>query len=105
MSAVREQVRNLIALGPMPDEHSTTEEQVEAFETRLSAIEKPVTDEEARALTKLFGPDTYYGLAWTMLHLVETAPSWPLKDCLTDLSNEWIKRLRDRAERGGHCFD
>jgi hypothetical protein len=102
---MREEVSKLVALGPMPDEHSTTVEQVEAFEALLTAIAKPVTDDEARALTKLFGPDSYYGLAWTMLHLIETAPSWPIKECLADLSNEWIERFRSRARQSGFSCD
>ncbi|MDB6032726.1 MAG: hypothetical protein JWM16_3064, partial [Verrucomicrobiales bacterium] len=34
------------------------------------------------ALVKVFGPDDYYGLAWSLLHLIESAPGWPLADCL-----------------------
>ena len=31
-----------------------------------------------------------------MLHLIETAPGWPLEDCLRK-DGEWIERLRRRA--------
>jgi hypothetical protein len=47
----------------------------------------------------LFGPDDCYGVAWTLLHLIESAPGWPLHDCLQDIRNEWTERLRLRAER------
>lgn len=60
----------------------------------------PVTNEEARVLVTLFGPDECYGLAWTLVHLIETAPGWPIADCLGGTGNEWIQRLRLRATRG-----
>lgn len=94
-----------MALGPMPSEASATHEKVEAFEKYLAVIAKPVTDEEAEALVKLFGPDECYGLSWTLLHSIETAPGWPLRDCLVNISNEWIKLLRERAERSGASLD
>jgi hypothetical protein len=102
---MRELIRKLVALGPLPDEDAATEEQLETLEKYLSGIEKPVSDEEAEALAKLFGPDNCYGLAWTLLHLIETAPGWPLRQCFVDVSNEWIKRLRERAERSGLSCD
>ena len=61
-------------------------------------FKKPVTDEEACALVKLFGSDDCVGLAWTLLHLIETAPGWPIESALIGLEGEWIRRLRERAE-------
>ncbi len=63
----------------------------------LDSITPPVSDEEARELIKVFGPDDYYGLAWTVLHLAEKAPGWPSEDCLTDTENEWVTTLRNRV--------
>ncbi|MEU0382903.1 hypothetical protein [Streptomyces chartreusis] len=45
----------------------------------LERIPKPVTDDEAQALATLFGPDNCFGLAWTLLHLIETAPGARLR--------------------------
>jgi hypothetical protein len=36
-----------------------------------------------------------------MLHLIETAPGWPLTDGLVNLNNERVVTLRDRAVHGG----
>lgn len=47
------------------------------------------------------GSTKCYGLARTVLRLIETAPCWPLVECLNDTTNEWIERLRMRAVRGG----
>lgn len=52
-------------------------------------------------MISLFGQDDCFGLAWSMLHLIETSPNWPLADVLSDFSNEWIYRLRERAGVGG----
>jgi hypothetical protein len=47
---------------------------IEQFETALRNIGSPISDEEAIALARLFSEDDCYGLAWTLLHLIETAP-------------------------------
>lgn len=94
---MRQEVRELVELGPLPDEEADVE-RIRRHDERLHRITEPVTDEEARALVGLFGPDNCYGLAWTLLHLIETAPNWPLEECLQDDGNEWIRRLRQRVE-------
>ena len=96
---IRDRVERLADLGSLPDEEAATEEQLEAFQALLENVVPPISNEEAGRLVGLFGPDECYGLAWTLLHLIETAPQWPLMDCLEDTQNEWIFRLRSRAER------
>jgi hypothetical protein len=49
----------------------------------------------------VFGDDDCFGLAWTLLHLIESTPGWPLPAALPDLRNEWVRRLRERAKRAG----
>ena len=95
---MRAEVAQLVALGPFPAEDAASDEDVERREALLTAIERPLTDEEARALVSVFGPDDFYGGAWTMLHLIESAPGWPLEDALQNEDNEWIRRLRQRLE-------
>ena len=70
---------------------------LEKQEDLLRRIAPPLTDDEARLLVTIFGPDDYFGAAWTVLHLVESAPGWPLYDCLANVSNEWIARLQKRV--------
>ena len=94
---MRQEVQELASLGPFPDCETAEEEQLKRYETLLSRMTTPVSDAEARCLVRLFGPDDCYGLAWTLLHLIETAPGWPLLDCLQD--HPWHERLRRRAER------
>lgn len=97
---MRQEVQALVSLGPLPDCDTAQEEQLKTYESLLGSITPPVSNEEARSLVRLFGLDDCYGLAWSLLHLIESAPGWPLQDCLKDSGNEWMTRLRLRAERG-----
>ncbi|HEV7690448.1 MAG TPA: hypothetical protein VGO52_06490 [Hyphomonadaceae bacterium] len=73
-------------------------EWLQNAESLVKTIAKPVSDDDARALAKLFGPDECFGFGWTVLHLIETAPGWPLPDVLAMPKNEWIERLKKRVE-------
>ena len=57
---MREEIRKLAEMGPLPASDSA----------ELKAISAPTSDEEARILAGLFGPDDCYGLAWTLMHLI-----------------------------------
>ena len=97
---IRPEVRALIELGPFPPSETVDLRLIERQQALLNRIAAPVTDDEAKELIKLFGPDDYFGGAWTVLHLVESAPGWPLWDSLSNDSNDWILRLKQRAQRG-----
>jgi len=91
----------LVQLGKLPSEGEASVERIRQFEQSYRAIARPVTDDEARALVGLFGDDGCFGFASSLVHLIETAPNWPLEDCLRNLQNEWVAELRNRAIRGG----
>jgi hypothetical protein len=98
---IRKNVQELASLGPFPSyEAHPHPDLVGDYEKLLTDILPPVTDEEARVLVRLFGPDDFYGLAWAVIHLVETAPSWPIEECLQG-NTEWILLLRKRLENAG----
>jgi hypothetical protein len=101
-SSIRTEFEQLEKLGPLPSEDASEVAQLEEIEELYRAIAGPITDDEARVLVELFGPDGCYGLASAFMHLIETAPGWPIKDCLEQLNNEWKIELRNRAIRGGH---
>jgi hypothetical protein len=89
-------------MGPPPSEQELIQNpspRLEQYEQLLLSIQKPVTDEEARALIGLFGADGCFGLAWTLLHLIETAPNWPEPEDLPNSENEWVQMLKNRAAR------
>jgi hypothetical protein len=88
---IRKEVERFLALGPFPSEDS--DEDVTQHQEALEAIARPVSDEEANLLLGQFGPDNCYGLAWTLLHLIETAPTPPVVENPGDQANEWLQRL------------
>ena len=99
---VRTEIAELEQLGPLPSEDDADVTQFANIEALCRAIAKPITDNEACVLVELFGPDGCYGLASSFMHLIETAPVWPLRDCLAQLNSDWKIELRNRAIRGGH---
>jgi len=101
---MRSEIKQLKLLGPLPSENEVSTEQLQTYEKLLKSIHTPISNEEARFLVSLFdkNPDDCFGIAWTILHLIETAPSWPLKDCLEKSNNEWVNRLVTRAYGADH---
>ena len=98
---MRPEVAALANLGPLPSEKSASPELVGRYELLYRAIQRPVSDDEARVLARLLGQDDCFGLAVSFVHLIETAPGWPLADCLGDTKNIWISELKARAMRSG----
>jgi len=65
-----------------------------------------VNDEEAALLIECFGPDDCYGLAWALLHLIESAPGGiPLRSKPSPSSNEWIQLLWERSHLAGAMLE
>ena len=90
-------VERLVEIGPLPSSSAAIVPRLQELEALLAKVQTPVTDNDARALVRLFGSDDCFGLAWSLLHLIETAPGWPIADALHDLDGEWINRLRERG--------
>jgi hypothetical protein len=102
---VRPQVIELERLGPLPPDDLVVQqnlaEVVREYEQLISSITAPVTDEEARVLVGVLGPGDCFGLEWAMISLIESAPGWPLLDCLGDMDNHWIQFLLQRLRNSG----
>ncbi|MFB7652548.1 MULTISPECIES: hypothetical protein [unclassified Streptomyces] len=90
------EVFSSVADGP-PPEWDAEEEEIDRHVTQLEATSKPVTGEEAAALVACFGSEDCYGVAWTLLHLIETGPNPVLKTKPAPDANERHHRLYDRA--------
>lgn len=99
-SNMRPEVQTFVADGPLPD-WDASEGEIDRRDQQLRAIARPVTGEEAQALVSCFGPDDCYGMAWTLLHLIETGPNPVLTSKPAAGANEWHQRLYDRAVFGG----
>jgi hypothetical protein len=97
---MRPEVQAFIADGPLPDWDASAEE-IDCRGEQLTAISRPVTGEEARSLIACFGPDDCHGVAWTLLHLIETGPNPVLISRPAPDANEWQHLLWKRAVNGG----
>ena len=98
---IQPEIEKLVAQGVLPSERTHDLEKVRLCESLCRAIRKPLTDSEACALVQALGDDGCFGLASSVIALIETAPGWPIEACLaaapqTELANE----LRARAGRG-----
>lgn len=74
---IRPEIEELERLGPLPaddDDYPGIDRRLFDVEHLLAVVDPPVTVEEARVLAALFPWDggTCYGLAWSLLHLIET---------------------------------
>lgn len=83
-------------LAPLPPSKHADLKHLEEIGERLAKITMPVSRDEAVLLASGFGPDDCYGLAWTLVHLIESAPGGAPLDALIGTDNEWIALLRTR---------
>ena len=97
---MRAEVTALVSFGRLPAENEAST-LLEPRQALLSAITPPVTDEEACALALIFGADSCFGLAWALVHLVGSAPHWPLWECLPH-QPEWRDRMLTRLRNAGY---
>jgi len=95
---IRTEIEELVRLGSFPRSEDVQPVLIERQQKLLGTILPPVSAEEAKELATLFGADDYFGLAWTVLHLIESGPQWPLTECLAKGSNEWIIKLSKRSK-------
>jgi len=95
---VRNEVIEFSQLGALPD-GDNEEADIALFETRLQNVTPPVNDEEAAMLAHSFGRDDCFGLAWSLLHLIETAPTSPAVSNPDVSDNCWVQLLLQRANK------
>ena len=87
---IRKEIAELVSLGEFPSSENATQEDLDRRAHLLSKISMPVSSDEAEALMSCFGPDDCYEGAWTLLHLIETAPSLPLATKSLLDKSEWL---------------
>jgi hypothetical protein len=95
--SVRQEVEDLVSAGPFPNEDAD-EDQIAETQRLLEQVPAPVSDAEAQLLATIFGPDDCYGLSWTLLHLIETAPGARTASYPADTDNPWVELLNRRVE-------
>ncbi|MFF4309555.1 hypothetical protein [Streptomyces sp. NPDC001507] len=93
---MRREVQAFIADGPLPDGNAD-EQEIDRRVRQLESISAPVTPDEAQALATCFGPDECYGVAWSLLHLIETSPGpVPLVTLPDPDAHDWHHTLWNR---------
>jgi hypothetical protein len=105
MTAKRPEVSAFLGLGPLPDSRVAEVEHVETLGAALGKITPPVSRDEAIELATAFGPDDCFGLAWSLVHLIESAPGGPPLDAIPQSNNEWIVTMRQRSARSATARD
>jgi hypothetical protein len=101
---MRPQVRELVSRPSLILSDKSPVETVEWAGELIDDFVKPATDEEAVALLELlsrFDDSSCFGLNWTILHFIETAPNWPIWSALKNTPGEWPETLRQRLENAG----
>jgi hypothetical protein len=100
---MRQQVRCLCDLAPLPGSIDITEAELVRFVALLEQVPKPISNKEAAALICLLpaDDDDRFETVWKLVHLIETAPGWPLRDYLQNTDNYWVNLLRQRAQNAG----
>lgn len=96
---IRDEVASFLAIAPLPPSKHADQEHLERLTQLLMDISPPVSKEEAIQLATAFGPDECFGLAWTLIHLIESAPGGAPLDAIPESNNEWIVLLRERQDR------
>jgi|GEM_PF-4645011 len=89
-------VLRLKQLGPIRAEVENNEVWWRDWVEALDGLNTPVTDEEAIALAALFSDCEDRSTYFTLVHVIETAPGWPIASILNLTGNEWIDVLKVR---------
>jgi hypothetical protein len=100
---MRKEVTELEKMGALPHfqlilDNPEGEALLKKYEELITSIQPPVTDDEARVLVGVLGPGDCFGVEWALIHLIETAPGWPLEDCLVDTDSQGVESLKQRVE-------
>jgi hypothetical protein len=67
-----------------------------ALTVAVFTLPAPLTPAAGQLLLTIFGPGNCFGLAWTVLHLIETAPGALTAVYARNADNDWVKLLERR---------
>ncbi len=101
---VRDYVKRLVEMPNLVLSDDASVETVAWAEEQIALFERPAQDDEAIALLKLLtrsGETSCFGLNWTILHFIETAPGWPIWPALLDARGEWADLLKVGLRNAG----
>jgi hypothetical protein len=96
---MRNEVRRLVEEPSLILSDSAPLETVEWAGELIDLFDRPAQDDEAVALLGLLSRSdetSCFGLNWTILHFIESAPNWPIWSALNDARGEWVETLKQR---------
>lgn len=100
---MRDAVTGLVAMGRLPDETLAELSDIDRRSHLLDEIARVQPSRaEIVALLDVFPADDIecLGLSWTLVHIIESRPDWPLWDALDARTGWWIDLLRLRLGNG-----
>lgn len=98
---IRQAIVELEKMGKLPEDTNDddiSDDVIAKYESLLTSILAPITDEEAKVLIKIMPNDSFYGSEWSILHLLETAPHWSKEIIELSDSENWRQRMLDRLQ-------
>jgi len=99
--SLRPEVLTLAAFAPLAPEDDWEVDDIDAFAAAIEAVHPPITAEEREALLPVFScshEDSVYGVAWGVLHLLESSPSDGWQERLDTAGHPWLELLTIRHQ-------
>lgn len=103
---MRPEYRALQRLGQMSEE-SATQEDIDRFVEATDQLPAPGTEDEIEVILQTLprNGETYYGVAWTLLHCLEASPLWVrvagrYERPSYEPEDEWLETLQRRVANG-----
>lgn len=98
---IRQAIVELEKMGKLPEDTNDddiSDDVIAKYESLLTSIIPPITDEEAKVLIKIMPDDSFYGSEWSILHLLETSPHWSKEIIELSDSEKWKQRMFNRLQ-------
>jgi hypothetical protein len=104
---VRREIQRLADWAPLRAEADDwwQDEVINQFAADIDAVSGPLNSTERDVLLALLDrpdDDDIYGLLWSVLHLIETAPGYNSASCLVTADRPWFELLATRARNSDH---
>ena len=101
---MRPEYQRLAELGPMPGDDAPAE-VIECYVQLTDTLPVPEAADEIALIVRTFpkNGETFYGVAWALLHCLEASPLWPeaaagYRQPVYTPEQEWMQTLQRRID-------
>ena len=98
-SANSKVVDELVKMGRLPSSDQADEGYLESFQALLGEVDGDLDKCDSIRLLQLLGPDDCFGLAWSIVHIVENCSEWPFLFEIPDIDPGWMSVLEERSKQ------